>query len=36
MKRVKLSDLASSANVINVHKSTTEMGTYTACGPITT
>jgi hypothetical protein len=36
LKNVKLSDLASSANVINVHKSMTEMGTYTACGLITT
>ncbi len=36
LKGVKLSDLTSSPNVINVHKSMTEMGTYTACGAITT
>lgn len=35
LKAVKLSDLASHPNVINIHKSTAEMGVYTACGPIT-
>ncbi|MEA2720375.1 MAG: hypothetical protein QOJ39_2239 [Candidatus Eremiobacteraeota bacterium] len=34
LKGVKLSDLTSSANVINVHKSAKEMGTYVACGRI--
>jgi hypothetical protein len=34
LKGVKLSDLTSSANVINVHKSAKEMGTYYACGRI--
>jgi hypothetical protein len=34
LKGVKLSDLTSSAHVINVHKSAKEMGTYVACGRI--
>lgn len=36
LKGVKLSDLTSSAHVINVHKSAKEMGTYVACGRIKT
>ena len=36
LKDVKLSDLQSHASVINIHKSKAEMGTYVACGPITT
>jgi hypothetical protein len=35
LERVRLADLASSAHVVNIHKSTSEMGTYTACGQIT-
>jgi Cu/Zn superoxide dismutase len=36
LKGVKLADLAARANVINIHKSTAEMGTYVACGLIAT
>jgi hypothetical protein len=34
LKNMKLSDLETGAYAINVHKSTTDIGTYVACGDI--